>query len=62
MMRKRKILISKWYRHMHGTGKNILQKHIDIGEGLVGQTAIEKGTIYITDVPDNFVTITSGLG
>jgi PAS domain S-box-containing protein len=42
--------------------KKYLTKRIEIGEGLVGQAAIEKGTIYITDVPDNFVTITSGLG
>jgi PAS domain S-box-containing protein len=42
--------------------KKYLTKRVEIGEGLVGQAAIEKGTIYITDVPDNFVSITSGLG
>jgi PAS domain S-box-containing protein len=38
------------------------QKRINIGEGLVGQSAIEKQTIFLTKVPDHYVTITSGLG
>jgi len=42
--------------------KKYLTKTIELGEGLIGQAAIEKGTIYITDVPDNYVHITSGLG
>ena len=32
------------------------------GEGLAGQAWIEKELLYITDVPDNYVSITSGLG
>ena len=32
------------------------------GEGLVGQCALEKERILITDVPDNYVQINSGLG
>lgn len=32
------------------------------GEGLAGQAWIEQQTVFITDVPENFVKITSGLG
>ena len=42
--------------------KKFLQKRIDLGEGLVGQCLIEKQTVYITDVPESYVKITSGLG
>ncbi len=39
-----------------------LKKHIYIGEALVGRCAFEQKTIYMTDIPDNYVNITSGLG
>jgi len=42
--------------------KKYVTKTIAIGEGMIGQAAIEKDIIYLTDVPDNFITITSGLG
>ncbi|BDD06936.1 GAF domain-containing protein [Aureibacter tunicatorum] len=32
------------------------------GEGLIGQIYLERDLIYMTDVPENFVKITSGLG
>ena len=42
--------------------KKYVDKKIEIGEGLVGQAIIEKDTIFITDIPDDYVHITSGLG
>lgn len=42
--------------------KKYISATIEEGEGLIGQCAIERDTIYLTDVPDNFITITSGLG
>jgi methyl-accepting chemotaxis protein len=42
--------------------KKYLQKTIAFGEGLVGQAAIERQTIFMTKVPSHYVSITSGLG
>jgi PAS domain S-box-containing protein len=42
--------------------KKYLQKTLELGEGLVGQAALEKQTIFLTKVPNNYVTISSGLG
>ena len=42
--------------------KKFLQKNIEIGEGMVGQCYQEGQTIYMNDVPDDYITITSGLG
>ncbi|MFO7940842.1 MAG: PAS domain S-box protein [Bacteroidales bacterium] len=42
--------------------KKYLDKKILLGEGLVGATAQEKKITYLTDIPDNYVNITSGLG
>ncbi|HUW88873.1 MAG TPA: response regulator [Candidatus Paceibacterota bacterium] len=39
-----------------------LDKEWKMGEGLVGQCAYEKRRIFITDVPGDYVEITSGLG
>ncbi|MGZ8411327.1 MAG: HAMP domain-containing protein [Gemmatirosa sp.] len=42
------------------------RKHLgnvwQLGEGLVGQSALEKKPILLTSVPDDYITITSGLG
>lgn len=41
--------------------KHFSQK-IALGEGLIGQAFLENETIYLKEVPDRFVRITSGLG
>ncbi len=38
------------------------QKHILLGEGLIGACALEKKSIILTEIPDGYIEITSGLG
>ncbi len=40
----------------------MLTKRIELGDGLVGMCAVEKNTVVITDVPDDYMQIESGLG
>ncbi|MDN4165778.1 GAF domain-containing protein [Cytophagales bacterium LB-30] len=42
--------------------KKFIEKRIEIGQGLIGQCYLEKQSISLSKVPDEYITITSGLG
>lgn len=42
--------------------QKFIQKRIGLGEGLAGTCALEKKTILLSRIPDNYIEITSGLG
>ncbi len=42
--------------------KKFVNKEIELGEGLLGQCYLEADKIYLTQVPAEYITITSGLG
>jgi PAS domain S-box-containing protein len=41
--------------------KKYLQSEVSIGEGLVGQAAIERDIVHRTEIPDYYLTISSGI-
>ncbi len=42
--------------------RKYLEGRIEVGQGLLGQCMLEKDFVFITDVPKEYVRITSGLG
>ncbi|MEM6525977.1 MAG: GAF domain-containing protein [Bacteroidota bacterium] len=42
--------------------KKFAEKRIEPGQGLIGQCYLEREMIYLKEVPEDYVTITSGLG
>jgi len=42
--------------------KKIVQKTLKKNEGLIGRCIMENETIFLTDIPENYIEITSGLG
>jgi PAS domain S-box-containing protein len=46
--------------YAYGRKKHINQE-FNVGQGLAGQAAFEKELIYRTEVPDNYITISSGI-
>jgi CHASE3 domain sensor protein len=42
--------------------KKHIRKRVEIGQGLIGQTFLEGEAVFMVNVPDEYITITSGLG
>lgn len=42
--------------------KKYNKKRVELSEGLIGRAGYEKNTIYIDEIPEDYVDITSGLG
>jgi PAS domain S-box-containing protein len=42
--------------------RRLVRQRVEWGDGLIGMCAFEKEPIFMTDIPDSYVSITSGLG
>ena len=47
--------------YAYNTSKNS-SNEIKIGEGIIGQSVLEKKTILMTDIPENYIKVVSGTG
>lgn len=61
VLNKEKQQLEIWGAYAYGR-KKILKTAISKGEGLVGASWQERDIIYLTDLPQNYINITSGLG
>ncbi len=59
VLEERKLTLSGTYAY---TKRKTLKTEFNFGESLVGQAALEKEPIVVTDVPDDYINISSGLG
>ncbi|MBI4646505.1 MAG: GAF domain-containing protein, partial [Bacteroidia bacterium] len=42
--------------------RKYIEKRVEWGEGIIGQCILEKESVYMTDIPEDYIHITSGLG
>mgnify|MGYP000577203533 CR=1 FL=1 len=42
--------------------RKYVEKRIEMGEGLIGRAIMEQNSIHLTEIPEEYVNITSGLG
>ena len=42
--------------------RKYMQRTVELGEGIVGTVAVEKEKMYMTELPGDYISITSGLG
>lgn len=42
--------------------RKYLSKRLEWGEGLVGRSVLEKKTLFLTEIPDGYISISSGMG
>lgn len=55
----RKVRLTAGYALAVGESSEVVY---DFGEGLVGQSAAERRTLYVDDIPEGYIKIVSGLG